>query len=260
MAHNPFLSALAQLYPPEDLLTQAPHLLVYESDALTGFRVRPLAVVLPTTAEQVIETVRLCHAHGVPFVARGSGTSLSGGSLPVAHGIVIALNRLNRILKLDPEQRTAVVEPGVVNLRITEAAAPYGLYYAPDPSSQPVCTIGGNVALKAQGVGVNELTFFVNLRPFEPPLDHGAVHHHAPGIGVQDTRQARRERLVARIDDPVELHVPDWATHAQVEQHRRKITLDISPDVSRLSRLPPSVPSPLSPEGSKRNPGTSNRR
>jgi glycolate oxidase len=151
MAHNPFLSALAQLYPPEDLLTQAPHLLVYESDALTGFRVRPLAVVLPTTAEQVIETVRLCHAHGVPFVARGSGTSLSGGSLPVAEGIVIALNRLTRILKLDPEQRTAVVEPGVVNLRITEAAAPYGLYYAPDPSSQPVCTIGGNVAFNAGG-------------------------------------------------------------------------------------------------------------
>jgi glycolate oxidase len=151
MAPDSFFKALSQLYPPERLLTQGVQLMAYESDALTAFRARPTAVVLPTTQQEVIETVRLCHAHGVPFVARGSGTSLSGGSLPVEHGIVIALNRLNRILKLDPEQRTAVVEPGVVNLHISEAAAPYGLYYAPDPSSQSICTIGGNVAFNSGG-------------------------------------------------------------------------------------------------------------
>ncbi len=151
MSQDPFLRALAQLYPPDRLLTQGVQLMAYESDALTAFRARPTAVVLPTTQQEVIETVRLCHAHGVPFVARGSGTSLSGGSLPVQEGIVIALNRLNRILKLDPEQRTAVVEPGVVNLHISEAAAPYRLYYAPDPSSQSICTIGGNIAFNSGG-------------------------------------------------------------------------------------------------------------
>jgi len=143
--------ALARLYPPGDLLTRPAELSPYESDALTAFRTRPLAVVLPRTREQVVETVRLCNRAGVPFVARGSGTSLSGGSLPVPGGIVIGLNRLNRILRLDPEERLAVVEPGVINLAISQAAAPHGLYYAPDPGSQPVCTIGGNIAFNSGG-------------------------------------------------------------------------------------------------------------
>jgi glycolate oxidase len=108
-------------------------------------------VVIPETEAEVIETVKLCYQAGVPFVARGSGTSLSGGSLPIKEGIVIALNRLNRIKKLDPEQRVAVVEPGTVNLHISRAAAPYNLYYAPDPSSQSICTIGGNIAFNSGG-------------------------------------------------------------------------------------------------------------
>jgi glycolate oxidase len=108
-------------------------------------------VIAPRTADEVVAAVRWCHRHGVPFVARGSGTSLSGGALPVAGGIVITLNRLNRILRLDPAERIAVVEPGVVNLAVTLAAQPYGLHYAPDPSSQSVCTIGGNVAFNAGG-------------------------------------------------------------------------------------------------------------
>lgn len=145
------LPALAGIYSSGQVLTRPAELAPYESDALTAFRARPLAVVLPTTQAQVIETVRLCHRTGTPFVARGSGTSLSGGSLPVAEGIVIGLNRLNRILRLDPEQRLAVVEPGVVNLDVSAAAAPYGLYFAPDPSSQPVCTIGGNIAFNSGG-------------------------------------------------------------------------------------------------------------
>jgi glycolate oxidase len=145
------LPALTRLYPPGRLLLQPGQLAAYESDGLTAYRARPAAVVIPETADEVIETVRLCHQHDVPFVARGSGTSLSGGSLPVEDGLVITLNRLNRILRLDPAQRLAVVEPGVVNLDVSKAAAPHGLYYAPDPSSQQVCTLGGNIAFNSGG-------------------------------------------------------------------------------------------------------------
>ncbi len=126
-------------------------LAAYESDGLTAFKTLPLAVVVPETQDEVIAVVRFCRDEKVPFVARGSGTSLSGGSLPVAGGIVITLNRLNKILRLDPAQRIAVVEPGVINLAVTAAAQPYGLHYAPDPSSQSICTIGGNVAFNSGG-------------------------------------------------------------------------------------------------------------
>jgi len=160
-------SALGQIYPPDRFLTARAQLLPYESDALTVFRARPLAVVLPQTQEEVIETVRLCHREKLPFVARGSGTSLSGGSLPIEEGIVIALNRLNRILELDPQERIAVVQPGVINLDVSSAAAPHNLYYAPDPSSQSVCTIGGNVAFNSGGAHC---------------LLHGMTSNHVLGI------------------------------------------------------------------------------
>ncbi len=146
-----FLGLLASALPPERLHTGGAALKTFESDALTMFKARPGGVVIAQTQEDVIQTVRLCHEHGVPFVARGSGTSLSGGSLPIEGGIVIALNRLNRILKLDAAARTCVVEPGVLNAQVTKAAAPHGLLYAPDPSSGPVCTIGGNVAFNSGG-------------------------------------------------------------------------------------------------------------
>ena len=142
---------LAGRFGPDRLLTAAGELAPYESDALTAFAVTPRAVVLVESADEVIDTVRQCHDTGVPFVARGSGTSLSGGSVPVAGGIVIALNRLDRILKLDADQRIAVVEPGVINNAVTAAAQPHGLFYAPDPSSQQICTIGGNVAFNSGG-------------------------------------------------------------------------------------------------------------
>ena len=151
MSAHPLLAELARLFPADRLLTAPAQLAPYESDALTAFHSRPRAVVLPETSEEVIATVKACHAHGVPFVARGSGTSLSGGSLPVRDGVVIGLNRLNRILRLDPKERIAVVQPGVINLNVSKAAAPYGLYYAPDPSSQPICTLGGNVAFNSGG-------------------------------------------------------------------------------------------------------------
>jgi glycolate oxidase len=151
MDHQTFLAGLKKIYPKERLLTRQVELMPYESDALTAFQTKPAAVVLPETAEEVIKTVRLCYEAGVPYVARGSGTSLSGGSLPIKDGVVIGLNRLNRIKKIDPQQRIAIVEPGVVNLQISNAAAAYNLYYSPDPSSQSICTIGGNVAFNSGG-------------------------------------------------------------------------------------------------------------
>jgi glycolate oxidase len=145
------IESLQLTFPPERLLCHSAQLATYESDGLTVFKSRPGAVVIPESQHEVVEAVKACHLHGVPFVARGSGTSLSGGSLPIEGGLVIALNKLNKILNLDPESRLAVVEPGVINRQVSVAAAPHGLYYAPDPSSGPVCTIGGNVAFNSGG-------------------------------------------------------------------------------------------------------------
>lgn len=142
---------LRTILPPDRLLLDNSHLAAYESDGLTSFRARPKAVVVPESTDEVVAIVRWCHSYKVPFVARGSGTSLSGGSLPVEDGIVITLNRLNRILELDHEERIAIVEPGVINLDVTKAASPHGLHYAPDPSSQTICTIGGNIAFNSGG-------------------------------------------------------------------------------------------------------------
>ncbi len=136
---------------PRDVISDPVQCRAYECDGLTGYRVTPQLVLLPRDAAQVAAAVRVCAAHGVPFVARGAGTGLSGGALPVADGVVISLARLKRVLEVDPVNRRAVVEPGVTNLEITAAAAPHGLYYAPDPSSQQVCTIGGNVAENSGG-------------------------------------------------------------------------------------------------------------
>jgi glycolate oxidase len=151
VAVGELLTSLRGRYPAERVLVEPSRLAPYESDALTAFRARPEAVVLADSREEVIELVSLCHREGVPFVARGSGTSLSGGSLPVEGGIVIGLNRLNRVLRVEPADRIAVVEPGVINADVSAAAAPHGLFYAPDPSSQSVCTIGGNIAFNSGG-------------------------------------------------------------------------------------------------------------
>jgi len=145
------LKALSDRFPADRVLVEPSRLAPYESDALTAFSARPEAVVLAESREEVVELVRLCDREGVPFVARGSGTSLSGGSLPVEGGIVIGLNRLNRVLRVEPADQIAVVEPGAINLQVSAAAEPHGLFYAPDPSSQSVCTIGGNIAFNSGG-------------------------------------------------------------------------------------------------------------
>jgi glycolate oxidase len=146
-----FISDLQAIFPPERCLLDGAALAAYESDGLTAFAATPRAVVVPVTREEVVAAVSVCAAWAVPFMARGSGTSLSGGAVPVEDGLVIAMNQMNRILRLDPEARLAVVEPGVINLAVSQAAAPHGLYFAPDPSSQQICTIGGNVAFNSGG-------------------------------------------------------------------------------------------------------------
>lgn len=130
------VQALQTVLPAHALLWQEEDTTPYECDGLTAYRQRPLAVALPETEDQVAAVLRACHALDLPVVARGAGTGLSGGAMPHALGVTLSLAKFNRILKVDPTSRTAVVQAGVRNLAISEAAAPHGLYYAPDPSSQ----------------------------------------------------------------------------------------------------------------------------
>ena len=146
------IKALGRLLPADSVLSQPAQLAPYECDGLTAFNQRPMVVVLPSTVAQVQAVLRLCRERGVPVVARGAGTGLSGGALPLADGVLLSLAKFNRLLQIDADNRTARVEPGVRNLAISEAAAPHGLYYAPDPSSQIACSIGGNVAENSGGV------------------------------------------------------------------------------------------------------------
>lgn len=143
---------LQRALPANTLIWRDEDVTPYECDALTAYHAKPLAVVSPETEEQVQAVLKICHQLKVPIVARGAGTGLSGGALPDSLGITLSLAKFNRIVRIDPVGRTAVVQCGVRNLAISEAAAPYGLYYAPDPSSQIACTIGGNVAENAGGV------------------------------------------------------------------------------------------------------------
>ncbi|MEP6938239.1 MAG: FAD-linked oxidase C-terminal domain-containing protein [Rudaea sp.] len=144
--------ALGRVLAPANLLCLPEETVPFECDGLAAFRMVPLAVTLPETLTQVRDILRICHCLGVPVVARGAGTGLSGGAMPCADGIVLSLAKLNRILEIDPVACTARVQPGVRNLAVSEAAAPHGLYYAPDPSSQIACSIGGNVAENSGGV------------------------------------------------------------------------------------------------------------
>ncbi|MDQ3960833.1 MAG: FAD-binding protein [Pseudomonadota bacterium] len=146
------LTELYRILPPQAVITDSESKRPYECDGLSAYRQLPGVVVLPDTVEQVQAILKLCHRYKTPVVPRGAGTGLSGGALPLAQGVLLSLTKFNRILALDPINRTATVEPGVRNLAISEAVAGYGLYYAPDPSSQIACTIGGNVAENSGGV------------------------------------------------------------------------------------------------------------
>jgi glycolate oxidase len=163
-----FVTELSRLVPG-GVLSDPTDLLTYESDALVHLRETPGVVVLPETAEQVQAVVRLCRSHSVPFVARGHGTGLSGGALPIAEGVLVGLSRLNRILDVDVPNLRVTVEPGVTNLEITRRVTASGCYYAPDPSSQVVCSIGGNIAENSGGAHC---------------LKYGFTVHHVLGVEV----------------------------------------------------------------------------
>ena len=142
---------LRRILGDDAVITDPGALLVYESDGLTAYRFQPGAVVLPSTTDHVCDVMRALHAAAVPFVARGAGTGLSGGALALNDAVVVSTARMDRIIELDPRNRIARVQPAVINVQLTAAAAPHNLYYAPDPSSQTVCTIGGNVGENAGG-------------------------------------------------------------------------------------------------------------
>ena len=146
------LEALRDIAGERNVLSAAEDCRPYECDGLSAYRQLPMLVVLPDTEAQVKAVLELCHARGVPVVARGAGTGLSGGAMPHSAGVLLSLARFMQIVRIDPVARLAVVQPGVRNLALSEAAAPFGLYYAPDPSSQIACTLGGNVAENSGGV------------------------------------------------------------------------------------------------------------
>jgi glycolate oxidase len=157
-----FLHELERICGSGSIVRERLQLLTYECDALPYVREEPTVVVLPGSAHQVQQVVRLCAHEGVPFVARGHGTGLSGGAVPVPGGVVIGLSRLNRVIEVDIPNRRVTVEPGVTNLEITRQVAPHGYYYAPDPSSQQVCSIGGNVAENSGGAHCLKYGFTVH--------------------------------------------------------------------------------------------------
>ena len=160
------------------LITEPSQLHTYECDGLTNFRVMPQAVLLPVSTEDVQAIVRICHREKIPFVARGSGTGLSGGALPVEKGILISLARMNRILEVDLPNARVVVEPGVINADVTQRVAPYGYFYAPDPSSQSVCSIGGNVAENSGGAHCLKYGFTTtHVLALEVVLPDGSLVH-----------------------------------------------------------------------------------
>ncbi|HYW91155.1 MAG TPA: FAD-linked oxidase C-terminal domain-containing protein [Gammaproteobacteria bacterium] len=192
---------LRTVVAPEALILDPESLRVYESDGLSAYRQLPLVAVLPETVEQVQDILRICHELSVPVVARGAGTSLSAGALPHPRGVLLHLGKFNRILEIDPHRRIAHVQPGVRNLAVSEAAAPHGLYYAPDPSSQIACTIGGNIAENSGGVhclkygltvhNVLEITMITvagervtlgSLAPDAPGYDLLALAHGSEGM------------------------------------------------------------------------------
>jgi glycolate oxidase len=184
---------LASIVGPAGVLSEPEELLVYESDGLTLFRALADFIVFPTATEHVAAIVRLANREGVPFVARGAGTGLSGGCLPAEGGIVISLMRMNRVLEVDYDNQLAVVEPGLVNLHLSWAVGPQGFYYAPDPSSQQACTIGGNIANNSGGPHT---------------LKYGVTVNHVLGLEVVMPDDGSVVWLGGRTRDPLGYDLP----------------------------------------------------
>ncbi len=170
------IERMKSIMGPKGVVSDHEQLRTYECDGLMNFRVRPTLVVLPETAEHVQRAVQVCHDEGIPFVARGSGTGLSGGALPHEQGVLIVLARMREILEVDIPNQRVVVEPGVINLKVTQEVAPEGYYFAPDPSSQLVCSIGGNVAENSGGAHCLKYGFTTNhVTALEVVLPNGEM-------------------------------------------------------------------------------------
>ena len=206
------VDALRGLVPAHALLWRGEETTPYECDGLTAYRARPLAVALPETEEQVAAILAACHRLGVPVVARGAGTGLSGGAMPHANGLTLSLAKFNRIVKVDTRARTATVQSGVRNLAISEAAAPHGFYYAPDPSSQIACTIGGNVAENSGGVHCLKygltLHNVLQVRGFladGTPATFGSLALDAPGLDLMSVVVGSEGMLAVVIEVVVKL-------------------------------------------------------
>jgi glycolate oxidase len=203
----------------ERVITDRQELRTYECDGLAHYKVVPAVVVLPHTAAQVAAVVRACVAAGVPFVARGSGTGLSGGALPHADGVLIVTAQMRRIIEVAPQDERAVVEPGVINLQVTRAATPHGYYYAPDPSSQQICSIGGNVAENSGGAHC---------------LKYGFTTNHVTGLEIV-TPAGDLVRLGGRAPDPPGYDLLGAFVGSEG-------TLGIATEITvRLTRLPEAV-------------------
>ncbi len=206
------VAALRAALPAHALLFRQEDTVPYECDGLTAYRQLPLVVALPETEAQVAAVLKTCHAMQVPVVARGAGTGLSGGAMPHALGVTMSLAKFNRIVKLDVLARTAVVQCGVRNLAISEAAAPHGLYYAPDPSSQIACTIGGNVAENSGGVHCLKygltLHNLLKVRGFTAngePVEFGGDALDAPGLDLLSVVVGSEGMLAVTIEVTVKL-------------------------------------------------------
>ncbi|MET0333493.1 MAG: FAD-binding protein, partial [Rhizobacter sp.] len=206
------VAELTAALPPHALLWHTEDTVPYECDGLTAYREQPLAVALPETEEQVAAVLRACHRLQVPVVARGAGTGLSGGAMPHRMGVTLSLAKFNRILKVDALSRTAVVQCGVRNLAISEAAAPHGLYYAPDPSSQIACTIGGNVAENSGGVHCLKYGLTVHnvlrVRGFTmegEPVEFGSEALDVPGLDLLSVMVGSEGMLAVAIEATVKL-------------------------------------------------------
>ncbi|HSN79792.1 MAG TPA: FAD-linked oxidase C-terminal domain-containing protein [Rhodoferax sp.] len=206
------VKGLLECLPAHALLWNNEDTTPYECDGLTAYRQRPLVVALPETQAQVAAVLKTCHTLGVPVVARGAGTGLSGGAMPNAVGVTLSMAKFNKILKLDPVSRTALVQCGVRNLAISEAAAPLGLYYAPDPSSQIACTIGGNVAENSGGVHCLKygltLHNIVKIKGFTmegEPVEFGSDALDAPGYDLMSVVIGSEGMLAVVVEVTVKL-------------------------------------------------------
>jgi glycolate oxidase len=206
------VAALRTVLPGGAILFRREDTAPYECDALTAYRAAPLVVVMPDTEAQVAATLAACHRLQVPIIARGAGTGLSGGALPHPLGVILSLAKFNHIVKIDPEACTAVVQAGVRNLAISEAAAAYGLYYAPDPSSQIACTIGGNVAENSGGVHCLKygltLHNVLRVRGFMvdgTPVEFGSEALDAPGLDLMPLVVGSEGMLAVTIEVTVKL-------------------------------------------------------